>query len=90
MMPELRGSSHTRSTPTAATPLMSAMELWGLAGSVLALETVKRAIRLDNVSRDLLIGALLARKLLEKLLRKLDWQQQDQDEEVCRCCFKDT
>ena len=61
---------------------MSAMEHWGLAGSVLALESVKRAIRLDNMSRDLLIGALLAGKLLEKLLHKLDWQQGGQEEEV--------
>lgn len=64
---------------------MSAMDHWGLAGSVLALETVKRAIVLDNVSRDLLIGTLLSGKLLEKLLHKLDWQQGGKDEEVNIC-----
>ena len=65
----------SRAMPTAAMPLMAAMSTWGLAGSVLALETVKRAIVLDNLSRDLLIGPLLASQLLQKLLQKLDWQQ---------------
>lgn len=72
----------SRATPTAATPLMSAMTVWGLAGSVLALETVKRSIVLDNVSRDLLIRPLLAAELLQKLLQKLDWQQGSHDDQV--------
>ncbi len=59
------------------------MATWGLAGSVLALETVKRGIVVDNLSRDLLIGPLLAGGLLDKLLDKLDWQRKGgEDDEV--------
>ena len=46
-----------------------------LAGSVLALETVKRALVLSNRSRDLLVAALLSGGLLPLLLRKLDWRR---------------
>ena len=72
----------SRAAPSAAKPLMAAMERWGLAGSVLALEAIKRAIVLDNSSRDMLVGALLSAGLLQKLLDKLDWQRGGRDEEV--------
>jgi len=58
------------------------MKSWGLAGNVLALETVKRGITTDNLSRDLLIGPLLAGGLLSRLLQKLDWQRKGGEEEV--------
>ena len=58
------------------------MAAWGLAGSVLALETIKRGIVGDNLSRDLLIGPLLAGGLLDMLLEKLDWQRRGGEEEV--------
>lgn len=74
----------SRATPTAAMPFLGAMAAWGLAGSVLALETIKRAIVMDNLSRDLLIGPLLSMQFLQKLLNKLDWQQGDHDDQVCR------
>ena len=74
-----------RATPPASGPLMAAMAKWGLAGSVLALETVKRALTPASRSRDLLIAALLSGGLLPLLLKKLDWHQdaaQRQDGEV--------
>ena len=74
-----------RVTPSAANPLLIALKQWGLAGSVLSLETIKRAISLESRSRDLLIGALLSGAILPMLLKKLDWKQQDAgtlDEEV--------
>ena len=37
-----------RATPPASGPLMAAMAAWGLAGSVLALETIARALVLGN------------------------------------------
>ena len=37
-----------RATPPASGPLMAAMAKWGLAGSVLALETIARALVLGN------------------------------------------
>ena len=64
---------------------MTALVKWGLAGSVLALETIKRALALGNPARDLLIAGLLSGGLLPLLLKKLDWQQgdkSDHDEEV--------
>lgn len=73
----------SRAVPSAAEPFMSAMERWGLAGSVLALEAIKRSIVLDNPTRDLLVEPLLRAGLLQKLLEKLDWQQGGNKEEVC-------
>lgn len=64
-----------RATPPASGPFMAAMAKWGLAGSVLALETLKRALMIGNRSRDLLVEALLSGGLLPLLLRKLDWHK---------------
>ena len=74
-----------RAVPSASGPLMTALVKWGLAGSVLALETIKRALALGNPARDMLIAGLLSGGLLPLLLKKLDWQQgdkSDHDEEV--------
>jgi hypothetical protein len=64
------------------------MGRWGLAGSVLALETVKRAIVSENLSRDLLIGPLLSGGLLTRLLEKLDWQRTGGEDEVIIFAFE--
>ena len=77
-----------RSSPSASIPLMTALVRWGLAGSVLSLETIKRALGLNISSRDLLIAGLLSGGLLPLLLKKLDWQQKEgnsNDEEVRTC-----
>ena len=61
---------------------------WGLAGSILALETLKLALSVDNRARDSLVGAALAAGLLPRLLAKLDWRKDARpggfgEEEVC-------
>ncbi len=53
---------------------MTAMAGWGLAGSVLSLETLQRALALDNRARDLLVGSALSAGLVLSLLAKLDWR----------------
>ncbi|KAK9809260.1 hypothetical protein WJX72_012293 [[Myrmecia] bisecta] len=68
-----------RAAPPAVPTLLSAMA-WGLAGSVLALETLKRALTLQNRSRDVLVGAALSAGLVQLLLRKLDWRSGKGDE----------
>ena len=52
--------------------------MWGLAGSVLALETLQRALQLGNRARSLLVGAALGAGLVPVLLAKLDWRSRAQ------------
>lgn len=62
---------------------------WGLAGSILALETLKLALTMDNRARDTLVGAALAAGLVPRLLSKLDWRKgsgASQGEEEVWCC----
>ena len=63
-----------RAVPPPVPMLMTAMAGWGLAGSVLSLETLQRALALDNRARDLLIGSALSAGLVGTLLSKLDWR----------------
>ena len=51
---------------------------WGVAGSVLALETLQRALQLGNRARSLLVGAALSAGLIPTLLAKLDWRTRAQ------------
>ncbi|KAK9915634.1 hypothetical protein WJX75_001835 [Coccomyxa subellipsoidea] len=60
---------------TPAVPTLLAATRWGLAGSILALETLKLALSTDNRARDSLVGAALAAGLLPRLLAKLDWRK---------------
>ena len=63
-----------RAVPAPVSMLMTAMAGWGLAGSVLSLETLQRALALDNRARDLLVGSALSAGLVASLLAKLDWR----------------
>ena len=54
--------------------VLQAGKVWGLAGSVLALETLQRALNPGNRARSLLVGAALAAGLVPALLAKLDWR----------------
>ena len=48
---------------------------WGLAGSILALETLKLALAPLNRARDILVGQALQAGLVPLLLGKLDWRK---------------
>ena len=48
---------------------------WGLAGSILALETLKLALAPINRARDILVGQALQAGLVAMLLGKLDWRK---------------
>ena len=48
---------------------------WGLAGSILALETLKLAMAPINRARDILVGQALQAGLVPLLLAKLDWRK---------------
>jgi hypothetical protein len=50
---------------------------WGLAGSILALETLKLVLGTANRARDSLVGEALQAGLLPLLLRKLDWRARE-------------
>ena len=50
------------------------------AGTALALETLKRALSLDNRSRDSLVSAALSVGLVQLLLQRLDWRQKQAGE----------
>ena len=63
-----------RAVPGPVPMFMAAMQGWGLAGSVLSLETLQRALALDNRARDLLVGAALSAGLVPALLARLDWR----------------
>lgn len=49
--------------------------MWGVAGNVLALESLKRGLTTANRSRDILVGQALQASLVERLLVLLDWQR---------------
>ena len=63
----------TCSKPYAVTTLMLAMD-WNVAASILALETLKRALGAENRSRDVLVAQSLSGGLLQKLIEILNWQ----------------
>ena len=50
------------------------------AGTALALEALKRALSLDNRSRDSLVSAALSVGLVQLLLQRLDWRQKQAGE----------
>ncbi len=52
-----------------------ALSRWGLAGSILALETLKLAMAPINRARDILVGQALQAGLVPLLLAKLDWRK---------------
>jgi hypothetical protein len=62
-----------RAAPPAAPVLAGAMG-WGVAGTALALETLKRALGPGVPSRDVLVGSALRCGLVEMLLARLDWR----------------
>lgn len=63
-----------RAAPPAPTVLLGAMQAWGIAGTALALETLKRSLGTGVQSRDLVVGSALACRLLDRLLALLDWR----------------
>ena len=63
----------TCSKPYAVSTLMTAMD-WNLAGSILALETLKRALGAGNRSRDVLVAQSMSSGLIQKLINMLNWQ----------------
>ncbi|KAK9807966.1 hypothetical protein WJX73_008492 [Symbiochloris irregularis] len=82
-----------RGAPPPVPALMQAGQAWGVAGSVLALETLQRGLQLNNRARSLLVGAALSAGLVPFLLAKLDWrtraqqatvQEEERDEAVER------
>ena len=68
-------------SPPAIPILMSTMS-WGVAGSVLSLESMKRALITINRSRDLLVDQALRVRLIDRLLQLLDWQRKAHGSEV--------
>ena len=50
---------------------------WGMAGSALALETLQRALTLNNRARDSLVGGCLQAGLVLILLQRLDWRSKE-------------
>lgn len=68
--------------------MLPALHRWGLAGSILALETLKLAMAPINRARDILVGQALQAGLVNLLLAKLDWRKASSgsnqgEEEVC-------
>ena len=61
----------TKCVTTALSPYR-----WGLAGSILALETLKLAMAPINRARDILVGQALQAGLVPVLLAKLDWRRE--------------
>jgi len=68
------GEALARARPPALPALLAAMR-WGLAGSLLALETLARALAPANRSRDALVAAALTAGVVPLLLAKLDWRR---------------
>ena len=66
----------SRTAPPAAPILVAAMG-WGMAGSALALETLQRALTLNNRARDSLVGRCLQAGLVQILLQRLDWRSKE-------------
>lgn len=62
-------------TSPSAIPIFMSTMTWGMAGSVLSLESMKRALTTNNRSRDVLIEQALRVKLIDRLLQLLDWQR---------------
>ena len=50
---------------------------WGLAGSILALETLKRAMAPINRARDIIVGQAVQAGMVPLLLSQLDWRKAD-------------
>ncbi|GMH45130.1 hypothetical protein BSKO_13087 [Bryopsis sp. KO-2023] len=68
------GEALAATHPHAVPVLMSTMA-WGVAGSVLALESLKRAFSMVNRSRDVLIAQGLNGGLMDRLFGLLDWRR---------------
>jgi len=63
-----------RSTPPAV-PIVVSVLRWGPGpASIVALETLKRALALENRDRDVLVGACMGCGLVQFLLKQLDWK----------------
>ena len=69
-------------TAPPAIPILMSTMCWGVAGSVLSLESMKRALITVNRSRDLLVEQALRVKLIDRLLQLLDWQRKTPGSEV--------
>lgn len=69
-------------TAPAAIPIFMSTMSWGVAGSVLSLESMKRALTTVNRSRDVLVEQALRVKLIDRLLQLLDWQRKAPGSEV--------
>lgn len=66
-----------RSTPPAVPVLVSVLR-WGPGpASIVALETLKRALALENRDRDVLVGACMGCGLVQFLLNRLDWKTRE-------------
>lgn len=62
-------------TQQASIPVLMGAMSWGVAGSVLALESMKRVFTTVNRSRDVLIGQGIQNGLVDRLLGLLDWRR---------------
>ena len=69
-MPSRRAAS-----PAKRVSIALVFHRWGLAGSILALETLKLAMAPINRARDMLVGQALQAGLVPLLLAKLDWRK---------------
>ena len=69
-------------TAPPAIPIFMSTMSWGVAGSVLSLESMKRALTTVNRSRDALVEQALRVKLIDRLLQLLDWQRKSPGSEV--------
>eukprot|EP00210_Caulerpa_lentillifera_P007523 g7188.t1 len=63
------------SPPATAIPIFIGTMSWGVAGSVLSLESMKRALTTVNRSRDKLVEQGLRMDLIGRLLNVLEWQR---------------
>lgn len=68
------GEALSTAQPPSMRVLICAMS-WGVAGSVLALESIKRCLFPTNRSRDILVEQALHSGLVELLLSLLDWHK---------------
>lgn len=62
-------------TQSPSIPVLMGTMSWGVAGSVLALESMKRAFTTVNRSRDVLVGQGVQNGLVDRLLGLLDWRR---------------
>lgn len=62
-------------TSPPAIPVLTGTMSWGVAGSVLSLESMKRALTTSNRARDKLVEQGLRVDLIGRLLNVLEWQR---------------